>query len=185
MLNNTQLWDLAGRMNIPVTFVGFKDQLKDEILQYNKSYIINLDDEFDENGKRNEGSHWTCFQLNKDGDDSKVEGIYMDSYGTIYPEAVKQFIGRDIPYTKKDIQSLMGNACGFFCLAFLHYINAYGDRSNNIYNDTEDFLELFEDLNTSVDWKQNEYVLKMFFQSSDPAKRKPIEVFDNVNNIQN
>ena len=185
MLNNTQLWDLAGRMNIPLTFVGFKDQLKDEILEYNKAYIINLDNEFDEEGSRNEGSHWTCFQMNKDEENGKVKGIYMDSYGTIYPEAVKQFIGKDIPYTTKDIQSLMGNACGFFCLAFLHYINAYGDRTRNVYEDTEDFLELFEDLNTSVDWKQNEYVLKMFFQSSDPNKRKPIEVFDNVNNIQN
>jgi len=184
MLSNHQLWDLAGRMNIPLTFVGFKDQLKDEILEYNKSYIINLDNEFDDEGNRNEGSHWTCFQINKD-EKGKVQGIYMDSYGTIYPEAVKQFIGRDIPYTTKDIQSLAGNFCGFACLAFLHYINAYGDRTRNLYEDTEDFLELFEDLNTSVDWKQNEYMLKMFFRSSDPTKRKPIEVFGNVENIRN
>jgi hypothetical protein len=41
MLNNTQLWDLAGRMNIPVTFVGFKDQLKDEIYYtINHTFLI-------------------------------------------------------------------------------------------------------------------------------------------------
>ena len=109
----------------------------------------------------------------------------MDSYGVKYPEVVKEFIGRDIPYTTKDIQSLMGNACGFFCLAYLHYINSYSERSRDLYTDTADFLDLFVDLNTSVDWKHNEYMLKMFFQSSDPAKRKPIEVFNNVNAISN
>lgn len=184
MLTDTQIWDLAGRMNIPLVFVGFKDQLKDEILQYNKSYIINLDDEFDEKGNRNEGSHWTCFQVNKYLND-KIEGVYMDSYGVKYPEAVKEFINRDIPYTTKDIQSLAGNFCGFACLAYLHYINAYPERSKDLYTDTSDFLDLFEDLNKSVDWKHNEYMLKMFFQSSDPAKRKPIEVFHNVEEISN
>ena len=76
-----------------------------------------------------------------------------------------------------DIQSLMGEACGWFCLAFLHYINTYEARSHDLYRDVEDFLELFDDLNKSVDWKKNEYILKMFFQSSDPTKRRAIEVF--------
>ena len=79
----------------------------------------------------------------------------------------------------------MGNACGFFCVAFMHYINSYENRVRDLYADTEDFLDLFVDLNTSVDWKQNEYMLKMFFQSTDPSLRKPIEVFHNVNNIIN
>jgi hypothetical protein len=183
MLSNYQIEDLAQRMNIPLAFVGFKDQLKDERLEYNKSYVINLDDEFDEDGKRNEGSHWTCFQVNKL--ENKIQGIYFDSYGIKYPEIVKEFVGKDIPYNTKDIQSAMGNACGFFCLAFLHYINTYENRVRDLYDDTEDFLDLFVDLNISVDWKQNEYMLKMFFQSSDVEKRKPIEVFYNVNNIIN
>ena len=40
------------------------------------------------------------------------------------------------------------------------------------------FLSLFDDLNKSIDWKKNEYVLKMFFQSNDPALRKTITVLD-------
>lgn len=40
MLISTPLWDPAGRMNIPLTFTGFKDQLEDDILQYSKLYII-------------------------------------------------------------------------------------------------------------------------------------------------
>lgn len=50
---------------------------------------------------------------------------------------------------------------------------------------TEDFLDLFVDLHTGVDWKPNESVLKMFFQSSNPSLRKPIEVFHDVNYIIN
>jgi hypothetical protein len=45
-----------------------------------------------------------------------------------------------------------------------------------LYQDVEGFLSLFEDLNKSIDFKKNEYVLKMFFQPKDPKLRKPIEV---------
>ena len=38
---------------------------------------------------------------------------------------------------------------------------------------------MFDDLNTSIDFKKNEYILKHFFRSSDPNKRVPIEI-DNI-----
>ena len=44
--------------------------------------------------------------------------------------------------------------------------------------DLSDFIDLFDDLNQSVDWKKNEHILKMFFQSEDPAKRKGKSVYD-------
>ena len=34
----------------------------------------------------------------------------------------------------------------------------------------------------SVDFKKNEYILKHFFRSSDPALRVPVEVLDTVTN---
>ena len=41
---------------------------------------------------------------------------------------------------------------------------------------------MFDDLNISVDFKKNEYILKQFFRSDDASKRKPIEVdFDSAN----
>ena len=64
-LTDTEIFDLADRMEVPLVFCGFKDELKSKKLQYNKSYIINMEDEFDENGDRNTGSHYTCFQVNK------------------------------------------------------------------------------------------------------------------------
>ena len=45
------------------------------------------------------------------------------------------------------------------------------------------FLHYFDDLNKSIDWKKNEYVLKMFFQSSDPALRKEIDVIGHPDHI--
>ena len=59
-------------------------------------------------------------------------------------------VGGELPYNKKDIQSLMNNACGWYCCAYLHFINAFPQRSGDLYTDTEGFLSLFEDLNTSL-----------------------------------
>ena len=77
----------------------------------------------------------------------------------------------------------MNNACGFFCLAFLHFINAWDHRTKDLYDDVACFLEYFDDLNKSIDWKKNEYILKHFFQPSDPKLRKQIEVIADIKSI--
>jgi hypothetical protein len=186
MLTNTQLEDLAQRMKIPLEYVGFKSELPKK-LKSNKSYIINLDDEVDEEtGVRSSGTHWTCFQV-MEYPNGKKEGIYFDSYGIGPPEIVKKRVMESfkigLPYNTKDIQSLMSEFCGWACLAFLHFINAYPQRSKNLYWDSEAFVDLFEDLNKSVDFKKNEYILKMFFQPEDACKRKAIEVFADPDDI--
>ena len=66
----------------------------------------------------------------------------------------------------------MNSACGWYVLAFLHYINSYTNRTQSIYDDCEHFTELFNDLNETNDYKYNEWVLKLFFQSSDENHRK-------------
>jgi hypothetical protein len=186
MLTNHQIEDLAKRMKVPLEYVGFKSDLPNK-LKTNRSYIINLDDEIDKaTGIRSGGTHWTCFQI-MEYPNGKKEGIYMDSYGAGPPEIVKKRVMDNfklcLPHNKKDIQSLLNEACGWYCLAFLHFINVFPKRTQNLYWDTEAFLSLFEDLNESIDFKKNEYILKMFFQSSNPLERKPIEVISNPNNI--
>jgi hypothetical protein len=42
---------------------------------------------------------------------------------------------------------------------------------------------MFDDLNKSVDFKKNEYILKHFFRSADPALRKEIDVIKPVDSI--
>ena len=174
-LTDIQIWDLAKRMQVPLVFCGFKTELKNKKLQYNKSYIVNLEDEFDEHGLKNDGSHYTCFQVNKYPNGKKL-GVYFDSFGQPPPQIVDKFVGFKLPYNTKDVQSLMNSACGWYCLAFLHYINAYNNRTKDLYTDCEDFTDMFDDLNKSCDHLKNEYILKHFFRSADASKRQPVEV---------
>lgn len=166
MLTDDQLISLAKKMNVPLERVCFKDQLKQEPLQYNVGYIINLENEYDAEGNENEGSHWTCFTVRKYKND-KTEAMYFDSFGIEPPEEVKSYIGKAVPYTEIDIQSLMGNVCGFFCLAFLYWIYCYEQRSGHLYTDADTFCSLFNDLNKEIDWKHNEDMLKNFFKARD------------------
>jgi hypothetical protein len=173
MLTDTQIKELSKRMSVPLVFVGFKDELPKKI-QYNKSYIINMEDSIGEDGKENEGSHWVFLQVNK-YPDGKVEPIYFDSYGQPPPEEMKKMVmentGKYLPYNKRDLQSLMNNACGYFCLGIGHFINAFPHRTKDLYTDVETFLSLFDDLNESVDWKKNEYILQQFFMSPDKSRK--------------
>ena len=181
MLSDTQLFDLAGRMSVPLEAVAFKDDLPP--LKFNRVYIVNLEDELDEHGKPNTGSHWTAFYTVKHPNDT-VDSMYFDPFGAAPPRDVKKFVekltGESLPHTAKDIQSLMGECCGFFCLAWAHFVTASPYRSKDLIQDTESFLSMFDDLNSSVDFKKNEYVLKHFFQSNDPANRIPISLKDTI-----
>ena len=174
-LTDTEIFDLAKKMDVPLVFCGFKDELETKKLQYNKSYIINMENEFDEDGQRNSGSHYTCFQVNK-YPNGKTEKVYFDSFGMPPPQIVEEFCGGKVPYQNKNLQSLMNSACGWYCLAFLHFINACEGRSKHLYSDCENFTDMFDDLNKSTDHLKNEWILKHFFRSTDPAKRKPVEI---------
>jgi hypothetical protein len=180
MLDESQIKDLAKRMDVPLVFCDFKDGLKKTKLQYNKSYIINMENLRDpETGALNQGSHWTCFQCNR-YPNGNIEKIYFDSFGQPPPEIVKKFCGSHVPHNDKDVQSLMNSACGWYCLAFLHFINSSEHRCGDLFTDANTFINMFDDLNTHHDHLKNEYMLKHFFRSKDPSKRKRIEVGDGV-----
>jgi len=177
-LTDTQLRYLAQKMGFDLADVCFKDELPHKI-KTNVAYIINLENEFDEDGEPNSGTHWCCFQVNK-YPNGKIEPIYFDPYGMPPPEIVKKTVerssGQKLPFTSKDIQSLMNNACGWYCCAFLHWINSSQFRSRDLYQDVSAFLDMFDDLTKEVDFKKNEYILKHFFRSSDPKERTIVDV---------
>ena len=175
MLTNIQVIDLAERMNIPLEEVVFKSELTNMTLRYNRSYIINLEDEFDEEGRKNQGSHYVCFQVNHYSD-KPDEHVYFDSYGCAPPNEVLEFCKlKAMPYSEIDVQSIMADCCGWFCLAFLHFINACEHRSRNIYQDAEHFTSLFKDMNKDDDWKFNEFVLRQFFKPPNNTKKTTME----------
>ena len=165
-------------MGIPLEGVYFKNELPP--LKYNRSYILNMEDELDEDGKPNIGSHWVALQIHKSAD-GKVSPIYFDSFGVGAPvavsEAVFKFCGKKLPHCAKDIQSLVSSMCGWYCLAFLHWINSSKCQSGHFYTDVDRFLDMFDDLNVETDHLKNEWMLKQFFRSNDPALRVPIDAF--------
>ncbi len=172
MLSDVQIKELSKKMNFPLEAVCFKDDLPSK-LKFNVSYVINMESELDAEGKPNEGSHWCAFQIQKAKDDVP-RPIYFDPFGVAPPvavcTAVEKFCGKKLPYTSKDVQSLMANCCGYYCAAFLYWLNTYEGRSGHIYTDCSGFLDMFLDLNESKEYKHNEFILKNFFRSSDSSK---------------
>ena len=90
MLTDVQIKELCGKMHVPLEAVVFKSSLKDMKLKYNRSYVINLENEFNEDGKRNEGSHWCALQVDK-YPNGKMQGIWMDPFGISSPNEVNDF----------------------------------------------------------------------------------------------
>lgn len=179
-LSDTEIWLLAKKMDIPLAYVGYKDNLRMEAIKSNKSYIINLQDEDDDGN----GSHWTCFQINKIRKNNKddYEAIYFDSTGMPPPEEVKRIVKKQfnkyLNYTTKNVQSIVAGSCGYWVLAFLHWINVFDQRTKNLFEDTMLFLDLFDDLNYKNDHTKNEFILKHFFLNKDPKFRKMPDITD-------
>jgi len=174
MLSNFDLDELVIKMGIP-NFKGcfYKDTLKK--IEPSSSYIINLNSEFNEKNERNAGSHWVALIT----DDLK-KAIYMDSYGEKEPNEIRNLLKCNqykIAHTSKNIQSLMSNLCGFFCLAFIYFLTVSKYRTKNIINGASIFLGLFEDLEFTNDIYKNEWILSLFF--TDKKSKKLL--FDNNN----
>ena len=151
MLSNHDIDELVTKMGIS-NFKGcfYKDKLSK--IQPNSSYIINLNSELDEKGNRNSGSHWCCLVT----DDMK-QCIYFDSYGEREPVEIRNLLKCNqykIGHTSKNIQSLMSNLCGFFCLSFIYFLSVSKFRTKNIINDASIYLDLFEDLDKTNDIKK-------------------------------
>jgi len=184
MLTNFEITDLAKRMNVPLEFVDYKDNLKYEKIKFNKTYIINLQDEDDEGS----GTHWTGFQVNKNKKTNEIMPLYFDPIGSPPPEIVKSIIKKQfnkyLNYTTKNIQSIMSNVCGWYVLAWSHFINDPRFSVNNIYEDTGAFLAIFKDLDETDEWKHNELLLKQFFLAKDKSKRISDDVFETPENYE-
>ena len=112
--------------------------------------------------------------------DDLKKAIYFDSYVEKEPNEIKNLLKCNqykIAHTSKNIQSLMSNLCGYFCLGFIYFLTVSKHRTKNIINDASIFLDLFEDLDFTNDIYKNEWILSLFF--TDKKSKKLL--FDNNN----
>jgi hypothetical protein len=167
-LTNFQLLELAKKMSdVPIANIVFKDDLDEIDFEFNKGYIINMQDAVNEKGERQSGTHWVCFICMKYPND-KQSGFYYDSYGLGPPKEVTKFCkGIRLRHNIADHQCLMDSVCGFYCLAYLYFVTRFRGRSKHLIEDSEHFCSLFHDLNTETDFKYNEFVLEQFFKKGE------------------
>ena len=139
-LSDTEIIEICNKLNLPINYIGFKDNIN-EIKQ--GFYIINLQSKFI-NG---DGTHWTAFYVS--GIPSQLN-IYYDSFGFPAPDEVEKLI-KPYVYNCHDIQNINSSSCGFYCIAFIKFLN----KLTNKIKAYEHFLKLFSNDNT-----KNEMILK-------------------------
>lgn len=166
MLSDVQIKELAPRMGIPLEGIYFKDNLPN--LEINKAYIINLENQEDEEGNKNFGSHWVAFQIFKTTEGHLLP-FFFDSFGFAYPKelnkASRKLTKKMIGYSARQLQDpFISGACGWYCLAWLHFMNRQtGKYFKDDYMERYlDFLEMFDEKNQA----HNDNILKMFFKEA-------------------
>ena len=136
--NDIQLKEYAEKMGLPLNNILMRDEMNH--LNKDGFYIINLDNS---NGN---GTHWTSLFYHP------LNSYYFDSYGFVPPLEVEKKI-RPYIYNDADIQVFNSEACGYYALAFIKFLN---DKSNKEVAFKE-FLRLFKS-NT----KENDDILKKY-----------------------
>jgi len=140
-LSNIQLGELINKFNLPLNDII----MRDEADKINKDgfYITNLDT------SKGDGSHWTSLYYHP------LKSYYFDSFGFVPPFDVEDVITPYI-HNDKDIQDFNSEACGYFCVAFIKFLN---DKENKELGFKE-FLRLFSNKTT-----ENDNILKEYLAS--------------------
>jgi len=158
MLTNFDLEKIAKNYDVKLIGIYSKNEL-DKLPIEDGNYIINLDD--------NIGSHWTALNINKN------KGIYFDSFGCVPPQNVISFVKQKpnikFGYNNFIIQDLESEKCGFYCIAFLLFLNR--SKNKDIYKATNDFIQLFKDNTLENDEILKKYLLKNLNTNSNKIKK--------------
>ena len=123
-LSNHDLIRLARKYNIPLDDVVSKDML--DRLPHKDNIIINLQDLFNDDGSVNGGTHWVTLSYIPKYNTS----VYLDSYGITPPSDVVAYVHRNKPkskliYNTTQIQRITTTTCGWYCLAFIQYLDTH------------------------------------------------------------
>jgi hypothetical protein len=148
-ITDTDLKTLAKRFKIKLRGIVSKDQLR-RIKPESGSYIINLQD-----SDAGYGTHWVCLFI------QGKKSMYYDSFGKVMPNDILAFCirnhNKNIVYNADQIQDLNSQACGYYCLAVLHYFTTHPKVSDfgyaiNIFNKPFDVLHTPENEDILVNY---------------------------------
>lgn len=133
MLSNYDIINICKKLKINLNGVYSNDLFNDVILE-NGFYVINLQNSNDGNG-----THWTCVGI------SDYTHVYFDSYGFIAPQSVQEKLNDFYFWNDSQIQHLESETCGWFCIAFMYYIQ--NDKEKKINKRYNNFINLFDKKN--------------------------------------
>lgn len=140
-LSDSEIIEICKNYRLPLNGIYFKDDLPSKMT--NGFYIINLQS-INNSGN---GTHWTAFYYT---DKPHEINIYYDSFGFPAPRETEQIIKPYI-YNSRDIQNINSSSCGFYCIAFIKFLNNVTNKTKGF----EHFLNLFNNETT-----RNEIILK-------------------------
>ena len=150
-LSNSDLYSICIKLKLKLNGIYMKDEIPSDLKEGN--YIINLQNSYEN------GSHWTCFIKDKN------DIFYYDSFGVVMPQnAYDIFIknSKNLYYIDKYDQDLNATSCGWYCIAFLFYMN---NTKGPMLNNMKKFDKKFNNKNR----KENEidlrkYIDKIYFK---------------------
>jgi hypothetical protein len=114
-LTDTELEQICMYFNIPLQGIYEKSEIKS--LPYG-NYIVNL------NGQ----SHWCAMIISPNGN------FWYDAYGFPAPENLHDLMG-NYTWNDKQIQDIRSTACGYFCVAFLKFMQHPTKKMYNAFCD--------------------------------------------------
>jgi hypothetical protein len=106
------------------------------------SWVLNMMDEFKENGELSPGSHWIALYI-----DPNYNAFYYDSFGFPPPISILNYCKKTkkrIAYNSRCIQNINSSVCGLFALTFLVYMCRKPPQQTSLER-FEKFVDLFSD----------------------------------------
>jgi len=147
MLSNFDIESIFHSYKTPLTFIGMKDQLPEEVKDGN--YIINLQSSTEGNG-----THWLALRIVKEN------AFFCDSFGASPPTEVVNFVkrreGSHLGFNNFIVQALKSENCGYYASSLLIFLNRHSNIP--IYNAGNMFIKKFKDNAT-----KNDDILKQIY----------------------
>lgn len=126
-LSNIDMDKILKSQGINIHGIYMKDELPVKLKR--GFYIVNL-----QSSNVGNGTHWTAFYY------SPKHSYYFDAFGFVAPEEVENKF-KVYTYNDKQIQDLKSTACGYYCIAFILFMNGQKNKNKGF----ETFVDLFSD----------------------------------------